>query len=62
MIVKKKIKNKKCIVCNKKIPNFNLENELVATHCSDCKEENMIDIINKKCIICKKKKMYFNIF
>ena len=34
------IKNKKCIVCKKKNPNFNLENKKVRTHCSDCKEEN----------------------
>ena len=54
------IKNKKCINCNNKIPNFNYENEKKALYCKDCKLENMIDIVNKKCINCNNKIPNFN--
>jgi hypothetical protein len=40
-----------CIKCNKKRPNFNKPNETIATHCGDCKETGMINIISKRCQI-----------
>ena len=52
---------KVCIKCFKKRPSFCLENETLATHCSECKSDNMIDINHSKllCIICKKKTTKF---
>jgi hypothetical protein len=52
------LKIKKCIKCNIKIPNFGFEGQK-ATHCGDCKEENMIDVKNKKCIKCNIKHQRF---
>lgn len=43
------VKNKKCITCNKKIPNFNYPNEKTPLYCGDCKKDNMIDINHPKC-------------
>jgi len=43
------IRNKKCIKCNIKIPNFNYRNEKAVLYCADCKLPDMIDIRNKKC-------------
>ncbi len=54
------IKNKKCIKCEKKRPNFNKSGETVGTHCGDCKEVGMIDIIHPKCIKCENKRPNFN--
>lgn len=50
-----------CLVCNSKRPSFCLENETLPTHCSDCKSNQMIDIvhIDKNCIICHKKQASF---
>jgi len=52
-----------CQVCHKKRPSFCLENETLATHCSECKSVNMIDINHNKflCIICKKKQPSFGL-
>ena len=49
------IKDKKCISCLIKQPNFNYINKKIALYCGDCKLESMIDIKNKKCINCKTK-------
>ena len=43
--------SKKCILCKKKCPNFNIEGEKQALYCADCKKEDMIDIRRKKCIV-----------
>lgn len=53
-------KDKKCVVCNKKIPVFNKPGETKATHCSDCRDLDMVDVINKKCATCKLKQPHFN--
>ena len=44
-----------CLKCNKKRPVFNKEGEKSATHCGNCKEEDMIDVKNPKCLKCKNK-------
>jgi hypothetical protein len=43
------LKNKKCIQCELKQPNYNLPNEKVGKYCFDCKTDLMIDVKNKKC-------------
>jgi hypothetical protein len=55
------IKHSKCIKCEKKVPCFNKHSETVATHCGDCKEVYMINVIERrKCIKCEKKRPNFN--
>jgi hypothetical protein len=51
---------RKCIDCNLKIPNFNLIG-LKATHCGDCKTNDMVDVKNKKCIDCNLKIPNYNL-
>jgi hypothetical protein len=54
------VRDKKCIMCNEKIPLFNYENQTKATHCKNCAKDGMIDIIHTKCIVCNKKTPNFN--
>ncbi len=54
------IKDSKCIVCDKKRPNFNYKEEMKALYCKECSKPEMIDIKNFKCIICKKTRPNFN--
>ena len=42
------VKNKKCIICKKKRPNFNIEGQK-PEYCFEHKKENMIDVTHKKC-------------
>jgi hypothetical protein len=54
------IKDKKCVKCNIKIPNFNYKNKKIALYCGDCKLTDMVDIKNKKCITCNIKQPNYN--
>lgn len=38
-----------CVVCNKTRPNFNYDGLLQATHCSECKTSDMIDVRHPMC-------------
>jgi hypothetical protein len=50
----------KCIVCNLKIPIYNLAG-LKAEYCFDCKTNDMDDVVHPKCIVCKNKRPSFNL-
>lgn len=54
---------KVCEVCHNKRPSFCLENETLATHCVNCKTDEMVDInnINKNCSVCKTKQASFGL-
>jgi hypothetical protein len=54
------VKDKKCLKCNLKQPNFNFANEKKAVYCNDCKMPDMIDIKNKRCIACNLKHPLYN--
>ena len=43
------VSHKKCNICQTKIPLFGYEYDTKATHCGDCKKENMINIKSPKC-------------
>jgi len=51
---------KLCIKCKKIRPSFNNIGQKSATHCSNCKEEQMVNVLSKKCIKCKTKIPNFN--
>jgi hypothetical protein len=53
------VKNKLCVVCNKKCPSFSKPEEKTKTHCAECKEPGMITS-DKKCIVCNSKRPSFN--
>ena len=38
---------KKCINCMNKIPSFNIQGQLEALYCKNCKQEGMVNV--KKC-------------
>ena len=59
-VVSFNIKDKRCITCNLKIPNFNYPNEKQALFCNDCKQCGMVNIVDKKCINCNLKQPTFN--
>lgn len=53
-------KEKKCEVCTKTRPTYSINENCSASHCSQCKTENMINVSNKqKCIKCKNKTPYY---
>ena len=54
------VKDKRCIECNKKRPNFNSPTESKGLYCSNCKKPDMIDVKHPKCITCKDKRPNFN--
>ena len=45
--------NNKCIKCKIKTPCFGLSTDKKATYCSNCKNDDMINIKHQKCIKCK---------
>ena len=50
------LRAKKCQVCKLVAPTFGLDS---ATHCNNCKTEEMIDQNHRKCIACNKKRAYY---
>jgi hypothetical protein len=54
------INKRKCIVCFDKRPSFNLVG-LKATHCFDCKTNDMKNVVSKLCIDCNLKQPHFNL-
>ena len=48
-----------CLICKERQPIYNYQG-LKAEYCSDCKKEDMIDVVSKKCVICKEKQPNFN--
>eukprot|EP00122_Pirum_gemmata_P002374 Pgem_evm1s2140 len=40
--------------------SFNLRGEKKGSHCSNCKSEDMVDIVNKSCVGCWNKQAAFN--
>ena len=53
--------NNKCVKCKIKVPCFGLSTDKKATFCSNCKNDDMIDIKNNKCIKCKIKHPIFGL-
>lgn len=54
------LKKNKCKVCKDKIPICNYEDKKYATHCWNCKLENMIIVLNILCRICHINIPYYN--
>ena len=54
-------KKNKCITCKIKTPSFGLSTDKKATYCSNCKNDDMIDIIHQKCIKCNIKNPNFGL-
>jgi hypothetical protein len=54
------INAKRCIVCKKKQPSFKKENTITLTHCTDCKNDDMIYGVKEKCVNCKIKIPTYN--
>jgi len=52
--------SKKCVICKKINPSFNIEGEY-ARYCKNCKTDEMIDVNHIKCIECKLIRPSFNI-
>ena len=44
------VKDKRCIECNKKRPNFNSPTESKGLYCFDCKKPDMNNVKSKRCI------------
>lgn len=54
------VKCRKCIVCNKTQPQFNLRGVRPATHCRSCKLPEMVDVMSSKCVVCLLTRPTFN--
>ena len=56
MNIENGMKSLKLVALNvKKRPNFNFEEQKTPIYCSDCKLENMIDVVNKDVLYVIKK-------